>query len=152
MYGLRMARVFSTLTALCTLLFVSTVSAHNPLQSPNLRSGENHEGDRVSGLQEFNAKPNKCVALRKGQVCYQRVLLRFKARTKGDYCLHVENNVNPVQCWNNVTTGKYRYELESRENVQFALHDSAGRVAVAVVTVAWVYKNSARRRTTWRIF
>lgn len=152
MYGLRIARVFNTLTALCTALIVSTASAQNPTQSSNLRSGGDHEGDQVSGLLEFNAKPNKCVALRKGQVCYQRVLLRFKSPVKGDYCLHAGNNDKPVQCWSNVNAGKYRYELESSENVNFTLHDSAGRVAVAVVTIAWVYKNSSRRRTSWRIF
>ncbi len=133
MYGMKITRIF---TALSTLLIVSSAGAQIGLQS---------------GL-EFNAKPNRCVALRKGQTCYQRVLLRFKAPETGNYCLLVEDRAEPVHCWSNVTFGRYRYEVESSKNVKFYLHNSEGRVAETDVSIAWVYKNRSSRRTSWRIF
>lgn len=119
-----------------TLLLVSSASAQNNL--PNLL--------------EFSAKPNHCVALRKGLTCHQRIWLTFKAPQAGDYCLHVENQDKPLQCWSNVSSGKYRYRLESSENLTFYLHHKTDRVADVEVSIAWVYKNKGRTRNSWRIF
>lgn len=160
MHGLRISRLLGALTALGTLLVISTASAQSigldvdgsMDQSDEKRDAENQGEDGVPNLTEFSVRPNQCVALRKGQVCYQRVLLHFKAPSTGDFCLHVEDNDEPVHCWTGVAAGRYRYELESSENVNFTLHDHTGRVAEAEVTIAWVYKSSGRRRTSWRIF
>lgn len=100
----------------------------------------------------LSAKPNKCVALRKGQVCYQRIRLQFKSMAQGDYCLLADRELTPLRCWTRVSEGKYEYQLASDSEVKFHLLDSASNtVASTQVTVAWVYKKS-RKRSTWRLF
>jgi hypothetical protein len=101
---------------------------------------------------ELVVTPNKCVALRKGQTCYQKLSFVFATNAKGNYCLVSGSNREPLQCWNAVSDGTFTYSHAAESAVEFSLIN-AQRVAVASTTVniAWVYKKS-RKRSRWRLF
>jgi len=101
---------------------------------------------------ELTVSPNKCVALRKGQLCYQTLRLRFNAIIEGDYCLKANNQEKPLKCWFSIKSAQYRYALASSEAIDFQVFNSNKRpVAAAKVNIAWVYKQS-RSRNRWRLF
>lgn len=101
----------------------------------------------------LQTKPSKCVALRKGQVCYQKLSVVFAASSVGDYCIHLADESTPLKCWNNVSEGKFSYELKARQSVEFQLKMLSGELITnSHFTVSWVYKNRSRQRSGWRIF
>ncbi len=96
--------------------------------------------------------PNKCVALRKGQVCYQTVKFQFQGVSPADYCLVSNRQSEPLRCWTTASSGEYIHKLASDAEVQFQLLKSdLTVVAETKVTIAWVYKQS-RSRSRWRLF
>jgi len=100
----------------------------------------------------LSAKPNKCVSLNKGQVCYQRIELAFVASTQGDYCIYRSDQTQPLQCFEKTREGVTRVSFESSKDMQFVLKDSELKsVASSIVEVAWVYKRT-RKRSRWRLF
>lgn len=100
----------------------------------------------------LSTMPSKCVALRQGQICYQRVRLSFNAPERADYCLYRAGDTDPLQCWSNSAGGTLKYDFQSADNVAFYLHNGSSKVAVSEIKVAWVYKNKTRRRAAWRLF
>ncbi len=100
----------------------------------------------------LTVKPEKCVALRKGQVCYQRLRLQFKTPLNGDYCLLASDQATPLRCWRAVSQGRHDYQLASDSAIEFTLTNSDNEpLTKAQVTIAWVYKKS-RTRSKWRLF
>lgn len=99
-------------------------------------------------------KPNRCVALHQGQVCYQDIQLLWSAPQAGHYCLHQQNVAQPLHCWQNVNAGEFRYEFASDASVQLQLVNVQTKtvIAQAGLEVAWVYKTNTRRQTHWRLF
>ena len=100
---------------------------------------------------QLQIKPDKCVAMRRGQVCFQRLRFSIDLPDTGEYCLHRESD-EPLQCWKNSSSVKYTYELKSDKTVVFYLYHNKKKVAEKTVTVAWVYNNKSRRRNSWRLF
>lgn len=112
----------------------------------------------------LTVKPDKCVSLRKGQVCYQRINISWDTDKKGHYCILASDQKSPIRCWNNKSNGKLSYSLESTENIKFDLITKQPEtdnknlltldqlIATATVTIAWVYNTKSRNRTTWRLF
>ena len=113
---------------------------------------------------ELTVKPDKCVSLRKGQVCYQRINISWDTDKSGHYCILASDQKSPVKCWDNSSAGKLSYSLESTESIKFDLIDKSKAdnnnklltldqlIATATVTIAWVYNTKSRNRTTWRLF
>jgi hypothetical protein len=102
----------------------------------------------------LQSKPNRCVALHQGQVCYQSVQLLWRAEQAGDYCIFQAQAQQPLHCWQSAAEGEYTYAFASETPVQLHLVNSRTntRIAETTVEVAWVYKTSSRRKTHWRIF
>ncbi len=101
----------------------------------------------------LQVQPNKCIALRKGKRCYQKLNISFKASNSADYCLHANERGAPLTCWKNAFDGKLSYVFNSNESVRFVLFQNSGEsVAETVFTVAWVYGSSSRKRNGWRLF
>ena len=50
----------------------------------------------------FTATPERCIALHKGQTCYQEVLFRWQTPASGEYCLILTDRQHQLTCW----TGK----------------------------------------------
>lgn len=108
----------------------------------------------VTSPTQVQSKPNRCVALHQGQVCYQNVQLLWHAGQAGDYCLYQQQAEAPLHCWQGAVAGEYFYAFASEIPVQLQLVNTRTKASVAETTieVAWVYKSSSRRKTHWRIF
>lgn len=101
---------------------------------------------------QLTVTPDKCVALRKGQTCYQTLRIEFTASDIGDYCLRIAGQSTTLQCWSGTKSAEYRYELAASRAADFEVIDaSQSAVASARVTISWVYKQS-RSRSRWRLF
>lgn len=102
----------------------------------------------------LTVSPQRCVALRQGQVCYQLVTFSWQYFEKGNYCL-VELSSNKVlQCWQQAKVGVFELDFQSIENKEFALRrqDQNENIATTLVTVAWVFKSSKRPKSNWKLF
>lgn len=123
----------------------------------------------ISESGELTTTPDKCVSLRKGQVCYQRIRLDWRAPVLGSYCIVADTHSAPLKCWEKANSGHVQYSFESARNVHFSLYsartdaanspadseDKTGKgkaIANSLVSVAWVYNSTTRRRTSWRLF
>ena len=108
-------------------------------------------GTPVQSETRLSVKPTKCVAMNKGQVCYQKLRFRFSAPT-GDYCLVSKTEAKPLKCWRATGSGQFTYPFQSSTDIDYQLLDvNAQPVASTSVMVAWVYKKS-RTRNRWRLF
>lgn len=123
--------------SICSLLFVAHAQAS--------------AGVPIAQLQ---AKPNRCVALHQGQVCYQDIVLYWHADRTGEYCLYQKLAQEPLHCWQAQTSGEYRYAFASDAPVQLQLvsMNNKTQVAETQIDIAWVYKANTRRKTHWRLF
>lgn len=103
---------------------------------------------------QLQPKPNRCVALHQGQVCYQDIVLFWQADHASEYCLYQQQAEQPLHCWRAVTSGQYSYAFASDSSVKLQLVNTQTKTVVAetLVEVAWVYKANTRRKTHWRLF
>jgi hypothetical protein len=103
---------------------------------------------------QLQLKPNRCVALHQGQVCYQTVQIFWNTQHSGNYCLYRQGDTAPVYCWQSAASGQHQYEFASDGSVQLQLINTQTKTLVATATldVAWVYKANTRRKTHWRLF
>lgn len=102
---------------------------------------------------ELLVKPERCIALNQGQVCYQKVLLQWQTEQNSSFCLRLKGEQEPLQCWQEVSQGSLEFDVQSKVDQGFELVGSEGDVvAVTQVEIAWVYKNRNKRQTSWRLF
>ena len=113
-----------------------------------------HADEAVIAAAQLQLKPNRCVALHQGQVCYQKVQLSWRAQQPGHYCLFQPNKESPVYCWQGVAAGQYQYEFAGDVSLELQLVNMQTKIPLATATleVAWVYKANTRRKTHWRLF
>jgi len=128
-----------------TALSVTLLAALSALLTPTATRAD---------TQQLQARPDKSVSLRQGQVCYQRVRLIWQAATAGDYCLYDASDKQLLKCWSNASSGNTLYSFASQTDRQFhlTLDNDPAPLAQARVTVSWVYKSKSRRRRSWRLF
>jgi hypothetical protein len=102
----------------------------------------------------FTATPERCVALHKGQICYQDVLFRWQTPSKGDYCLVMSKSGRQLTCWNGASLQEYHYSFEGDKTTSFSLitDDKADPLARVKVVVTWVYKAPKQSQSGWRLF
>lgn len=102
----------------------------------------------------IDVSPEQCVALNKGQVCYQTVTLEWEASTVADYCVHSSQYIEPLACWQNQREGLLTREIASQDSVVFSLNKTPSNEKLADVTmrVAWVYEQKRRKIIAWRLF
>ena len=100
------------------------------------------------------ATPNQCVALNRGQVCYQDVTLVWRSRKVGDFCVGSSQTQTPLQCWQNQQEGEMALEVKATESVRFTLNtqEDNTQLAEALMRVAWVYQQKRRKLASWRLF
>lgn len=99
-------------------------------------------------------KPDKCISLRQGLVCYQRVKFNWQLDNAGDYCLVEDSDADPIKCWSQQRAGSLTTEFAARESTDYYLIDRVDnrRIGKATMQVAWVYRNKKRNRKRWRLF
>lgn len=102
----------------------------------------------------LDVTPKRCIALRKGQICYLEVTFHWQHPKMGDYCLLNVTNNKTVKCWQQTKNGQFSFDFQSTMSNDFSLRSQkSGKVhANAHIAVAWVYKSSKRAKSTWRIF
>jgi len=99
-------------------------------------------------------KPSQCIAIHQGKTCYVDVKLRWKAQSKGEYCLYSSQQSDPLKCWSQANAGQFEREVLARKNVLFRLRESkSGDVIISKeLEMAWIYKRNAKSRSSWRMF
>ena len=101
---------------------------------------------------ELRVTPKTCVALKKGQVCYQSIRIRFSTSTDDDFCLMSSEATEPLQCWSNENDIELVYGFASGKDIEFTMVNKYEQaIAKARVTLVWVYKQS-RKKNRWRLF
>lgn len=97
--------------------------------------------------------PNKCVALRQGQMCYANVTLTWQSSESKNVCVFQSEKATALQCWQGATEGTFSGEIKTEKTVEFQLREERTEqvLSSAVLNVAWVYKKK-RRAVSWRIF
>lgn len=106
----------------------------------------------VAGI-ELLAKPTNCVALHRGQVCFQRILFSWKVQDAEEYCLYKIDTDVPLSCAIGNLTG-VAHEYSSKSSETFVLRQGRQGPEVAKVTIntAWVYRTGRRSSSSWRLF
>ncbi|WP_191600248.1 DUF3019 domain-containing protein [Marinomonas algicola] len=102
----------------------------------------------------FKVEPNRCIALRKGQTCYQSLTFRWKVSDIGEYCLFQQPRPQPLVCWRDKGIGSYKKEVQlDRSTVYQIRRKGNGDVVFETkIKVAWVYKNDRKNYSEWRLF
>lgn len=101
----------------------------------------------------LTAKPNKCIALNKGQACYQTVRFYWHTPTEGDYCLFTEGQNSPLHCWQGAGAPPFQYEFVGQRSQGFFIRTPAGNTLAQLdLAVAWVYTSGRRDSGGWRLF
>lgn len=98
--------------------------------------------------------PERCVAVRQGQTCYQEVTFNWHQSSQGNYCLVELSTMDVLQCWQHVSFGEFELDFQSSESRDFALRgqDKTANLAVTSITVSWVFKSSKRPKSSWKLF
>lgn len=102
----------------------------------------------------LTAKPERCVALNEGQICYQKTLLTWQTEKIADYCLFESDRKEPITCWLNTNQGQAKIDFasETTKKYQLTLKKIEDPIASTKVEVTWVYSKKKKRRTSWRLF
>jgi len=125
------------------------------------RAGDRDE-DRIEGAGgadvaravALHAHPHTCVAMRRGNVCYQDVELVWTGTGPGAFCLHRAATDEALACWRDRERERHvhRYASESSERYELRREGAATALATATVGTAWVYRNRRRVLSGWRLF
>lgn len=99
-------------------------------------------------------KPERCIALHQGQVCYQKITVQWQANKTSNVCLVQDGVVTPLNCWSNALAGTFLWEFEGQKSTKLRLIDSDSHhiLVEQLLTVAWVYDANSRRESHWRLF
>ncbi len=110
--------------------------------------------DPIENSINFKAKPSKCVALHKGQTCYQKITLTWSALPPGEYCLTHKTTIEPLTCWKGSNLTQYHWSFESNQSETLNIYDNTKKLAVGHVKIklATVYKHRKKSHGGWRLF
>ncbi|GAD79061.1 DUF3019 domain-containing protein [Vibrio ezurae] len=102
----------------------------------------------------FTATPQQCVALHKGQTCYQDIVFQWKTPLEGRFCLLQSDNATPLTCWQGQLKQQYQYSFSNDKTTKFRLinQETAQALAEVKVVVTWVYKAPKQSQSGWRLF
>ncbi|MFT7129492.1 MAG: hypothetical protein ACI89U_001608, partial [Gammaproteobacteria bacterium] len=72
----------------------------------------------------------------------------------GKYCLFSSQQSEPLRCWMQSDQGQFEREIVAQRNVVFFLRKEKNNDVLATreLEMAWVYKKSAKARSSWRMF
>ena len=102
---------------------------------------------------KLHVKPATCVALHRGQVCYQRIVFSWKVADIEQYCLFTQNQDAPLVCSNGSQKGvAHDYSSKSSETFILRQGREGPQVAQFTINTAWVYRTGSRSSSSWRLF
>lgn len=110
-----------------------------------------HAADQVA---VFTAQPERCIALNRGQVCYQRLRFKWQTAAGARYCLYQDALPAPLVCWNGNERSGHELEFASDRNVVYGIRreGETDNLAQVEVEVAWVYQSNRNGFSRWRLF
>ena len=116
-----------------------------------LQSTSVHPAEQVTG---FTVKPDRCIALNQGQLCYQHLDLEWQTEDGEQYCLYQQNLAEPVVCWSGREKSSYQLEFVSDTNIIYQIRVEGQRdvLSQVEVEVAWVYRSTRKSFSRWRLF
>ncbi|MGP1609755.1 MAG: DUF3019 domain-containing protein [Burkholderiales bacterium] len=102
----------------------------------------------------FTVQPDRCIALNRGQVCYQSLNFQWQTAAGARYCLHQDDATVALTCWTGAESSTYALEFASDRNVTYRIRreGQAEVLAEVVVEVAWVYQSNRQSFSRWRLF
>lgn len=102
----------------------------------------------------FTVQPRRCIALNRGQVCYQKLAFEWQTAADSRYCLHQDEVLMPLVCWNGAERSSYDIEFASDRNIIYRIRreGQADDLAQVEVEVAWVYQSNRKSFSRWRLF
>lgn len=109
--------------------------------------------DEKPGNVELAAKPTSCVALHRGQLCFQKIRFTWVAELDRLYCLYQDDKDTALYCSED-RKNVYVHEYASETYQSFSLLDvETGNVVSRLkVNTAWVYRTGRRSSSGWRLF
>ena len=146
--NVRQAGVYSRLSVVSMLLFLYLPW---PL-GPGLRSAlaEPLLSDKDVSLR---VTPASCVALHKGQYCFQQLTLSWRTPTGYRLCLFGDSSGQPLHCTSaSQTEFQHDYRSQTAESFVLRQGESGPVVSQVSVTTAWVYRTGKRSSSGWRLF
>ena len=101
----------------------------------------------------LTALPASCVALHRGQLCFQNIRFTWVGDDDLNYCLYSDTHELLLSCGNGVKD-EFVHEYSSETSEAFSLRVGVSGSTVASVTVntAWVYRTGKRSSSGWRLF
>ena len=102
----------------------------------------------------FTVQPERCIALNRGQLCYQQLTFQWQTAAGARYCLHQDAVAAPLICWNGNERSSHELEFESDSNIIYAIRreGQAENLTQVEVEVAWVYQSNRNGFSRWRLF
>ncbi|WP_370981332.1 DUF3019 domain-containing protein [Agaribacterium sp. ZY112] len=102
--------------------------------------------------------PQRCIALHRGQRCYQDILFRWKSTRTGHFCLFMRQgglaDEKSLKCWQKQAAAEFHYEFSGEQSSWFFLVDMETKeeLASTELDLVWVYKRSKKISSGWRLF
>ncbi|MDB4223689.1 DUF3019 domain-containing protein [Granulosicoccus sp.] len=102
---------------------------------------------------QIKVRPASCVALHKGQRCFQNIRFFLEIDDEREYCLYSDTHELKLFCAN-ISGAEFVHAYASESSELFSLRLSATGLTVATITVntAWVYRTGKRSSSGWRLF
>lgn len=102
----------------------------------------------------LTVKPDRCIGLQQGQVCFETLTFTWTTPGTGEYCLFDERQANPLVCWVGDSEQVFTQKFESNINVNYEirLKNNQNPLAQALVKVSWIYKSNTSSTSRWRLF
>ena len=105
---------------------------------------------------EFQATPNKCVALNQGRECFTMVVINWQLPELTNVCVFIQyagSEMTAIECWDEKRAGQVEYEFQSAQDATLFLtrQPSNQTLASTTIHVSWLYQATSRKRR-WRLF
>lgn len=113
-----------------------------------------HSARAAEQVATFTVQPERCIALNRGQVCYQNLTFKWQTAAGARYCLHQEDASAPLVCWTGSEKDSHTLEFASDRNIIYRIRreGQAETLAEIEVEVAWVYRSNRKSFSGWRLF
>lgn len=102
----------------------------------------------------LQVKPQRCISLHQGQVCYQKLTFHWVTPTADEFCLHDTATHVALTCWRGKNKTSFEYEFASRESTEFSIRfkGQTEELVKVNVQVSSVYQSPERSSSRWRLF
>lgn len=120
-------------------------------------SAQSEDGSRAANTSHndgsLSVVPSSCVALHRGQACFQRIRFGWKSSQALRLCLFQEDRGALLHCSIKPIV-RYVHEYSSRSSESFTLRVGESGPVLSRVTVhtSWVYRTDRRSSSGWRLF